>query len=116
MNGAGSHKALGAADGIPSVAVRQPPEPVHWADSPWSVPRLRGRGEQRVIVMQRPHFVRAQLRSLLTPKSAVKRGASPTVSLAHHVASQASFSPHGSEPYIDAHARPRGRYRSDRLP
>jgi len=35
-------------------------DPVHWADSPCSVPRLRGRGEQGVTVMQRPHFVRAQ--------------------------------------------------------
>jgi hypothetical protein len=30
---------------------RTPPDPIHWADSPWSVPRLRGRGEQGVIVM-----------------------------------------------------------------
>jgi len=41
---------LSAADGIPSVAVRQLPDHVHWADSPWSAPRLRGRGEQGAIV------------------------------------------------------------------
>jgi hypothetical protein len=93
MIAAGSHKALGrrrhslgsgpAAAGSRSLA-----------DSPWSVPRLRGRGDQGVIVMPRPHFVRAQLRSLSrhTPKSAVKRGASPTVSLAHHgLASEATL-------------------------
>jgi hypothetical protein len=43
---------------------------------PWSVPRLRGRGEQGIIVMESL--------SLHTPKSAVKRGVSLTVGLAYH--------------------------------
>jgi hypothetical protein len=29
-----------------SQASRRPRDPVHWAEGPWSVPRLRGRGEQ----------------------------------------------------------------------
>ena len=59
---------------------------VHWADSPWSVPRLLGRGEQGIMVMQSPISSGLYRRSLSfhTLKSAVKRSASLTVSLAYH--------------------------------
>ncbi len=50
-----SARANGSSDDW-DVAAR-----IHWADSPWSVPRLRGRGEQGGIVMLRSHFARALL-------------------------------------------------------
>ena len=62
------------------------PMGVQRADSPWSVPRLRGRGSRGHRDAETPFRQGLNWRSLSfhTFKSAVKRVASPPVSLADH--------------------------------
>jgi len=53
---------------------------------PWSVPRLRGRGEQEGIVMQNPisSALYRRICLLAHPRARINAAASSTVSLAHH--------------------------------
>jgi hypothetical protein len=95
-------------------------DPVHWADSPWSVPRLRGRGEQRGYRDEETPFRQSSIGEVCLftqPRAQLNAGVSPTVSLAHHgLAIEARSTPCAlcsracASADVHAHARPRGSF------